>query len=132
LRVSALEHIRHICQATTVPIFPDADAEWSEALRSTVKRALAEPPQVRQPIICNTQGKACTVDGFNTIFYRRMSELVKDKRSGLTERFQFRDLRAKSASYDTVEDESKRLGHADPKITERVYRRKAERAKPLR
>jgi integrase len=106
--------------------------EWSEALRSTVKRALAEAPQVRQHIICNKQGKAYTVDGFNTIFYRRMSELVKNRDSGLTERFQFRDLRAKSASDDTAEAASKRLGHADPKITERVYRRKAERAKPLR
>lgn len=106
--------------------------EWSEALRSTVKRALAQIPQVRQPVICNKQGKAYTVDGFNTIFYRAMCKAVKDEKSGLTERFQFRDLRAKSASDDTVEAASKRLGHADPKITERVYRRKAERAKPLR
>ena len=58
-------------------------------------------PQVCQPIICNTQGKAYTVDGFNTIFYRRMSQLVENKDSGLAERFQFRDLRAKFASYDT-------------------------------
>ena len=70
--------------------------------------------------------------GFNTIFYRAMSKVVKDEKSGLTERFQFRDLRAKSASDDTAEAASKRLGHADSKITERVYRRKAERAKPLR
>jgi integrase len=39
---------------------------------------------------------------------------------------------AKSASDDTAEAASKRLGHADPKITERAYHRKAERAKPLR
>ena len=106
--------------------------EWSEALRSTVKRALEQIPQVRQPIICNKPGKAYTVDGFNTIFYRAMCKIVKDEKSGLTERFQFRDLRAKSASDDTVEAAAKRLGHADPRITERVYRRKAERAKPLR
>jgi integrase len=53
-------------------------------------------------------------------------------RPRLKERFQFRDLRAKSASDDTAQPASKRLGHADPKITERVYRRKTERAKPLR
>jgi integrase len=106
--------------------------EWSEALRGAVKRALAQPPQVRQPIICNKQGKAYTVDGFNTIFYRVMTAAVKDENSGLKERFQFRDLRAKSASDDTPEAASKRLGHADPRITERVYRRRAERAKPLR
>ena len=106
--------------------------EWSEALRGAVKRALGQPPQVRQPVICNKQGKAYTVDGFNTIFYRVMTAAVRDESSGLKERFQFRDLRAKSASDDTPEAASKRLGHADPRITERVYRRKAERAKPLR
>jgi integrase len=106
--------------------------EWSEALGSAVKRALAQAPRVRQPIICNKQGAAYTVDGFNTIFYRAMGKALKDENSGLRERFQFRDLRAKSASDDTAEAASKRLGHADPKITERVYRRKAERAKPLR
>jgi integrase len=106
--------------------------EWSETLRSVVKRALAHAPQVRQPIICNKQGKAYTVDGFNTIFYRAMSRVVQDQNSGLAERFQFRDLRAKSASDDTAEAASKRLGHADVKITERVYRRKSERAKRLR
>ncbi len=89
--------------------------EWSEALRSTVKRALAQAPQVRQPIICNKQGKAYTVDGFNTIFYRAMGKVVKDEKSGLTERLQFRDLRAKSASDDTAEAASTRLGHADSK-----------------
>ena len=61
-----------------------------------------------------------------------MGKAIKDENSGLRERFQFRDLRAKSASDDTAEAASKRLGHADPKITERIYRRKAERAKPLR
>jgi integrase len=29
--------------------------EWSEALRSAVKRTLAAAPQVRQPIVCNLQ-----------------------------------------------------------------------------
>lgn len=106
--------------------------EWSPALRSAVKRAQKLPPQVRQPLICNKQGKAYTVDGFNTIFYRAMGKAIEDPENGLSERFQFRDLRAKSASDDTAEAASKRLGHASPAITEKVYRRKAERVKPLR
>jgi integrase len=61
-----------------------------------------------------------------------MGKAIEDENSGLRERFQFRDLRAKSASDDTAEAASKRLGHSDPKITERVYRRRAERAKPRR
>lgn len=106
--------------------------EWSPALRTAVKRAQKLPPQVRQPLICNKQGKAYTVDGLNTIFYRAMGKALEDPENPLTERFQFRDLRAKSASDDTAEAASKRLGHASPAITEKVYRRKAERVKPLR
>lgn len=43
-----------------------------------------------------------------------------------------RDLRAKSASDDSAEAASRRLGHANPAITERVYRRELEIVKPLR
>ena len=135
--------VQHECVSMPTPeLLPREVANGSEhfirrrsrrhALRSVVKRALTQAPQVRQPIICNKQGKAYTVDGFNTIFYRAMRKAVQDEKTGLAERFQFRDLRAKSASDDTAEAASKRLGHADVKITERVYRRKAERAKPLR
>jgi hypothetical protein len=46
-------------------------------------------------------------------------------------RFQFRALDAKSAS-DDRKRRPKRLAHADPQITERVYRRIAERAEHLR
>jgi integrase len=67
--------------------------EWSPALRAAVKRAQKQPPQVRQPLICNKQGKAYTVDGFNTIFYRAMGKALEDPENPLTERFQFRDLR---------------------------------------
>jgi hypothetical protein len=45
--------------------------------------------------------------------------------------FQFRDIRAKSASDDTLERATKRLGHTSPEITERVYRRKIKRVQPL-
>jgi integrase len=106
--------------------------EWSPSLRTAVKKAQAQPPQVRQALICNKQGKPYTVDGFNTIFYRAMGKAISDPDNALTERFQFRDLRAKSASDDTAEAASKRLGHASPAITEKIYRRKAERVKPLR
>jgi integrase len=106
--------------------------EWSPALRAAVDRALKQPPQVRQPLICNKQGKPYTVDGFNTNFYRAMGKATEDLENALTERFQFRDLRAKSASDDTAEAASKRLGHASLAVTERIYRRKAEKVKPLR
>lgn len=61
-----------------------------------MKRIQKHEPRVRQPLICNKQGNAYTVDGFNTIFYRAMAKALADPDNLLTERFQFRDLRAKS------------------------------------
>ena len=45
--------------------------------------------------------------------------------------FQFRDLRAKSASDDTPEAATARLGHTNAAITESVYRRKPATVRPL-
>lgn len=106
--------------------------EWSDELRCVVKRALGLPPHIRQPLICNRRGKPYTVDGFNSIWYRRMQKAVADNENPLAEPFQFRDLRAKSASDDTVEGATARLGHNDPRLTERVYRRKPTVVRPLR
>ena len=106
--------------------------EWSTELRRVVKRALQQKPQVRQSIICNKQGKPYTVDGFSSNWYRAIRKAIGNPENPLTEPFQFRDLRAKSASDDTVEAASQRLGHTDPGLTDRVYRRKPTRAKPLR
>jgi integrase len=61
-----------------------------------------------------------------------MGKAIEDPENALTERFQFRDFRAKSASDDAAEAASKRLGHASPEITAKVYRRKAEKVEPLR
>jgi integrase len=48
------------------------------------------------------------------------------------ERFQERDLRAKTASDMDPDLATALLGHADPKITQRVYRRKPSRVTPGR
>ncbi|MEE9136410.1 MAG: tyrosine-type recombinase/integrase, partial [Gammaproteobacteria bacterium] len=101
--------------------------EWSDELRDVIKRALKLPPQVRKPIICTRKGKAYTRDGFYAIWQRLMTKAVEKG----VERFQFRDLRAKSASDDTLEAATQRLGHADPRITENVYRRRPRRVRPL-
>ena len=106
--------------------------EWSDELRRVVKLALLLPPHIRQPLISNRRGKPYTVDGFNSIWYRRMRKAVENKMNPLTEPFQFRDLRAKSASDDTPESAAARLGHSDSKLTESVYRRKPAVVRPLR
>jgi integrase len=49
------------------------------------------------------------------------------------ERFTEHDIRAKAASdAETLEHAQKLLAHADSKITDRVYRRKPEKVRPLR
>lgn len=102
--------------------------EWSPALRQVVKDALAIPPQFRQWIICNRDGKQFGGAGFSSAWDRLMRKAAKD-----IEPFQFRDLRAKNASDEPeLAVAQVRLGHTSPTITDRVYRRKAKNVKPLR
>ena len=52
--------------------------------------------------------------------------------TGIAERFQERDLRAKSASDDVdIEAARRRLGHTSEQITKTVYLRKGEVVTPL-
>lgn len=102
---------------------------WSDELRAIVERAKAIEPQVRRHLVCTRSGKAYSGNGFNSVWQRVMAAALE---RGLVERFTFHDLRGKSASDDELEAASKRLGHADPRITQRVYRRKAEVVTPLR
>lgn len=106
--------------------------EWSAELKKTIDDALREQPQFRRVIICNRSGKPYTTNGFNSIWHRYMRKAVEDKANALVEPFQFRDLRAKSASDDTVEAASARLGHSSTAFTDKVYRRKPTRVRPLR
>jgi integrase len=103
--------------------------EWSEDLRGTVRSLLSLRPQLRQFVVCNQQGQPYTLDGFQAQWQRVMRNAMK---KGLTERFHFHDLRAKSAS-DAASDQeaADRLGHGDAALTRRVYRRLPRVAKPL-
>jgi integrase len=107
--------------------------EYTPALRDVLRRALAERPQVRQAIICVTRGEnvglAYTSSGFDKAWQRLMKRYV----AGGGEAFQFRDLRRKSAS-DEVDaaTASARLGHASQAITDRVYRVKPKKVRPLK
>ena len=50
----------------------------------------------------------------------------------IKEPFRFNDLRAKSASDDTLEAASERLGHTNLRTTQDFYRRKPSRVRPLK
>ena len=105
--------------------------EWTPALRSVVKQALSIKPQVRQSIVCNRKGKPYTKNGFDSVWQRLMKKATSGEKAII--RFEFRDLRRKSATDEPDEVAAQhRLGHATPEITAKVYRVKPKRVKPLR
>lgn len=116
--------------------------EWNEELRSLVYDSiLKQPPQVRRVLICTRKGKPYSSNGFQAMWQRVMVKAagVKNKDGSwkhapvITERFTFHDLRAKSLSDEkSLEEARKRGGHADSKITQRVYRRLPIRSKALK
>ena len=105
--------------------------EWTPALRSVVKRALSLSPQLRPWIVCNRKGQQYTKNGFDSVWNRLMAKATAGEDA--IERFQFLDLRRKSAS-DEVDElvAQQRLGHASVEITNRVYRVKPKKVRPLR
>lgn len=109
--------------------------EWSAELRAVVKRAKSIRPEFRQAIIATRSGEQFTPSGFSTVWQRTMVAAEDAaKAAGLEfSRFHFHDIRAMSIteSEDLVEA-SQRAGHSSTEITQRVYRRKPARVKPLR
>ena len=65
--------------------------------------------------------------------WQRLIKKAYAEKNAISSRFQFRDLRAKSATDDDVlADASDRLGHSSQSLTKRVYIRKPTRVRPLR
>lgn len=112
--------------------------EWSPALRDAVTMAkAARPIDLGKYLFCNRRGECYfdpekdTASGWNSMWQRFMDRVLAETK--VTERFTEHDIRAKSASdAETLEHAQRLLAHADSKITDRVYRRKPERVKPLR
>ncbi len=111
--------------------------EWSDALRAAVAEAKGTRPVISPYLFCNRKGE-CYVDestgnahGWDSMWQRFMDRLLVDTK--ITERFTEHDIRAKCASdAETLAHAQQLLAHADGKTTERIYRRKPERVKPLR
>ncbi len=102
--------------------------EWSADLRKVIARARQIKPQ-GETVVATDEGTQYTTDGFQSLWQRARA---RAKKAGFERRFPFNDLRAKSASdEDTLAPASERLGHADTKITQRVYRRAPSKVQPL-
>lgn len=102
---------------------------WTNSLRASVQMAIDMPRRqglVSTFLICRQNGQPLTADGFRTVWQRHIRSC--HERGLIAERFTFHDLRAKAGSDGTDE---KLLGHMDPRILNRVYRRKPELVSPV-
>lgn len=111
--------------------------QWSEDLRSAVRDARqARPVDISPHLFCTKRGQCYikehgSASGWDSMWQRFMKRVLEETK--VQERFTEHDLRAKCASdAETLEHARQLLAHADSKITERVYRRKPEKVKPLR
>ena len=112
--------------------------EWSEALRIAVEDAKqARRVHLSPWLFANGLGECYWKEDkgdaplWNKLWQSFMARALKETK--LTERFTEHDIRAKCASdADTLAHACALLAHADPRTTERIYRRKTERIKPLR
>lgn len=121
----------HYTRAKTIRKAPrKIIVQWSDELREVIASAKKLPPQIRQHIVARRDGRPYTADGFSSLWQRVMTVAI-DK--GLESRFHFHDIRAMSATEtDDLIEASERLGHSSPAVTQRIYRRKPLRVKPLR
>lgn len=110
---------------------------WSPELTAAVESAKAARPVDIAPWLFCTKAGACYVNedglapGWDSMWSRFMARVLKETK--VTQRFTEHDLRAKVGSdSESLERARQLLGHADAKITERVYRRKPEVVRPLR
>lgn len=112
--------------------------EWSNELKEAIAIAKKAKPVFAVPwLFCSSEGK-CYIDeekgtasGWDSMWQRFMERVLEETK--VEARFTEHDLRAKCASdAETLEHARALLAHADGRITERIYRRKPERVKPLR
>lgn len=110
--------------------------EWTDKLREAINEAIAIRRKVGSIWLFHTnQGQPYikangTANGFDSIWQRFVDKALRE--TCLQERFTEHDLRAKVASDVEYEHARQLLGHASSDITDRRYRRKPERVRPLK
>lgn len=110
---------------------------WTPELREVIEQAKkARQVDISPYLFCTRRGlpyineETGEYSGWNSIWQRFMKRVLAETK--VTERFTSHDIRAKTASDTDTEHGSRLLGHADSRITERVYRRKTEVIQPLK
>jgi integrase len=113
-------------------------APWTDELVDVIKAALAHRGTVRggkkevadletAPLFLSRTGKPYGISAFNTEWRR-----TRDRAKVPAHAFHFHDIKKKALSDSpTLADAQERGDHADPQITQRVYRTKPAVVKPL-
>ncbi len=111
--------------------------EWSDELRAAVDAAKAVRPALSPFLFCNSKGAGYVNEALGTstdwgnIWHNFMRRVLSETKVKV--RFTEHDMRAVVAGCaESLERAQQLLGHSDSKVTQRVYRRKEERVRPLR
>lgn len=110
--------------------------EWTPELKEAVAMAKASRPCPSPFLFCTRTGEGYVNEstgkapGWKSMWQRFMTRVMEETK--VKEHFTEHDLRAKAGSdAETLEQARALLAHADIRTTDRIYRRKAERVKPL-
>lgn len=109
--------------------------EWTDTLRDIVSRIQLHNAAKRiasMYLFSTKAGQPYSGSGFSSIWRRAMDKAMESGK--IKERFTFHDIRAMSITYTAnkhgIQAASESAGHADAKITKRVYIRGATKRKP--
>ncbi len=106
----------------------------TESLRAEIDRAVAARPAQSDLLFCTRDGISYvsedgTASSWGTLWENFMARVLSETK--VTERFTEHDMRAKVGSdAENLERAQQLLGHADPRMTQKVYRRRPERIDP--
>jgi integrase len=109
----------------------DKDGKDTGRRRAWDMAIAARPIDIGPYVFCNKRGEPYfneetgSASGFESIWQRFMTRVLKETK--VKERFAERDLRAKVGSdAERIERAQRILGHADQRVTQMFYRRKAD------
>ncbi len=108
--------------------------EISGDLERLLQAIRSRPMVSATTIICTAHGRPLRKENRQRMFVAARADAAAKypELADAIMAFQYRDIRPKAASETNLDHAQKLLGHANPEITKRVYRRAGERVSPLK